>query len=83
MIGQIDDNMLIAQHITITSDKIIPHIDIFSVVELPYRNLKEFLAPINLILAINETSDVLVGVGNDVNQTIVIVGTSSEKGGFL
>ena len=83
MIGQIHDNMLIGQHVAITSGEIIAHIDVFSVVELPYRNLKEFLAPINLILAINETSDVLVGVGNDVNQTIVIVFASSEKGGLL
>ena len=71
--------MLIGQHIAITSDEIIAHIDVFSVVELPYRNLKEFLAPINLILAINETSDVLVWVSDDVNQAIVVVGISSEK----
>ena len=71
--------MVIGQHITITSDEIIAHVDVLSVVELPYRNLKEFLEPINLILAINETSNVLVWVCDDVNQTIVVVGTSSEK----
>ena len=75
--------MLIGQHIAITSDEIITHIDVFSVVELPYRNLKEFLTPINLILAINETCDVLVWVGDDVNQTIVVVFASSEKRGLL
>ena len=79
IIGQIDNNMLIGQHIAITSDKIIAHIDVFSVVELPYRNLKEFLAPINLIFAINETSDVLVWVSDDVNQSIIVIGVSSEK----
>ena len=83
MIWQIHDNMLIGQHVAITSGEIIAHIDVFSVFELPYRNLKEFLAPIILILAINETSDALAWVCDDVNQTIVIVGASSEKGGLL
>ena len=71
--------MVIGQHITITSDEIIAHIVVFSVGDLPYRNLKEFLTPINLILAKNETSDVLVWVSDDVNQAIVVVGISSEK----
>ena len=76
---QIHNDVLIAQHVAITSDEIIAHIDVFSVVELPYRNLKEFLAPINLIFAINETSDVLVWVCDDVNQAIVVIGATSEK----
>ena len=83
IIGRIDNNMVIGQHIAITSDEIITHIDIFSVVKFSYRNLKEPFAPIILILAINETSDALAWVCDDVNQTIVIVFASSEKGGFL
>ena len=79
IIGQIDNDMVIGEHITITSDEIITHVDVLSVIELPYRNLKESLTPIMLILAINETSDVLVWVSDDVNQTIVIVSASTEK----
>ena len=75
--------MVIGQHIAITSDEIITHVDVLSVFELPYRNLKEPLAPFMLILAINEPSNVLAWVCDDVNQLIVIVFTSSEKGGFL
>ena len=59
IIGRIDNNMVIGHHIAITSDKIITHVDVLSVLELHYRNLKEPLVPIILILAINETSDVL------------------------
>ena len=69
--------MVIGQHITITSDEIIAHIVVFSVGDLPYRNLKEFLTPFNLILAINETSGALAWVSDYVNQTIVIIGTSA------
>ena len=83
IIGRIDNDMVVGHHIAITSDEIIAHIDVFSVVELHYRNLKEPLTPIMLILAINETSDVLAWVGNDFNQAIVIVFASSEKGGLL
>ena len=75
--------MVIGQHIAITSDEIIAHIDVFSVVKFPYRNLKEPFAPIVIILAINETSDALAWVCDDVNKTIVIVFASSEKGGLL
>ena len=83
IIGRIDNDMVICHHIAITSDEIIAHIDVFSVVELHYRNLKEPLTPIMLILAINETSDVLAWVSDDVNQTIVIVLPSTEKRGLL
>ena len=82
IIGRIDNDMVIGQHIAITSDEIIAHIDVFSVVKFPYRNLKEPFAPIMLILAINETSDALVLVSDNVNQTIVVVFASSEKGGL-
>ena len=82
IIGRIDNDMVIGQHIAITSDEIITHIDVFSVIEFPYRNLKESISTI-LIFRINETSDVLVRVCDDVNQTIVIVFASTEKGGFL
>ena len=83
IIGRIDNDMVIGKHIAITSDEITTHVEVLSVVELHYRNLKEFLAPIMLILAINETSDALVWVCDDVNKTIVVVFASSEKGGFL
>ena len=79
---QIHNDVLIAQHVAITSDEIITHFDVLSVFKFPYRNLKESISTI-LIFRINETSDVLVWVGDDVNQTIVIVGASSEKGGLL
>ena len=82
MMGQIHNDVLIAQSIAISSDEIITHIDVLSVVEFPYRNLKKSISTI-LMFRINETSNVLVWVSDDVNQTIVIVGASSEKGGFL
>ena len=82
MMCQIHYDVLIGQHVAITSDEIITHFDVLSVFKFPYRNLKESISTI-LIFRINETSDVLVWVGDDVNQTIVIVGASSEKGGFL
>ena len=43
IIGQIDDDMLIGEHVAISSDEIITHVDVLSVVELHYRNLKESL----------------------------------------
>ena len=79
IIGQIDNDMVIGHQIAITSDEIIIHVDVFSVIELPYSHLKKPLAPIILILAINETSGTLVLVSDDVNQTIVIISASSEK----
>ena len=69
--------MVIGHHIAITSNEIIAHIDVFYVFEPPYRNLKEFLKPIKPIFTINETSNVFAWVSDDVNQTIVIVGTST------
>ena len=79
IIGQIHDDMFISQHVAITSYEIVAHIDVFTVFEFPHRDLKEPLTPFVLILAINKTSNVLAWVGNDFNQTIVIVSTSSEK----
>ena len=83
IIGRIDNDMVVRKHIAITCNEIITHIEVVSVVELQYRNLKKFLAPIMLTLAINETSDALVGVSDDVNQTIVVVFASAEKRGLL
>ena len=83
IIGQIHDDMFISQHVAITSYEIVAHIDVFTVFEFPHRDLKEPLTPFVLILAINKTSNVLAWVGDDVNQTIVIVSASAEKGGFL
>ena len=51
--------MFISHHITVTSDEIITHIDVFSVFKFPYRNFKKSLEPIIFIFAINKTSDVL------------------------
>ena len=77
IIGQIHDDMVIVQHVAITSYEIIVHVDVFTVLELPHRDLKELVAPFVLILAINETSNVLAWVSDDFNQTIVVVGASS------
>ena len=71
--------MVIGEHVAITSDEIITHVDVLSVVELPYSNLKKSLTPIILIFAINETSGTLALVSDNVNQSIVIVGASTEK----
>ena len=78
MMGHIHDDVLIAQYIAISSDEIIAHIDVLSVVEFPYRNLKESIST-TLFFRINETSDALVGVSDDANQAIVVVGATSEK----
>ena len=87
IIGQIDNDMVndmvIGELVAISSDEIITHVDVLSIFKLPHSHLKEPLAPINLILAINETSDALVLVSDNVNQTIVVVFASSEKGGLL
>ena len=79
IIGRIDNDMVIREHIAITSDEIITHVDVLSIFKLPYSHLKKPLAPIILILAINETSSTFVLVSDNVNQTIVVVGASSEK----
>ena len=82
MMLQIQNDVLIAQHVAITSDEIITHVDVLSVVELHYRNLKESIST-TLFFRINETSDVLAWVCDDVNQTIVVVLASTEKGGLM